>query len=338
MVDVNRPNSTDVTVRNPRGAVYVKGDADTDGSLRLIPDATLETEVEFQIRVSGTWIPASTINDNITLEGGVLKLKETTTPTADAGYGKIYTKAGNELFFQDVDGNEHLIHGDAFSNIWFHAPVVDTVEISTEATFTLVDSFENVGEQDDSGNVIGSATTNDLTIGANAAGKYKITFTNSISSSSASSEMVIAAGVTLNTPMDITEATNTTPIVVTIVDHGLLNGDMATIAGCTGNTGANGDFMVSDRTADTVTLLDLTGSDSVGNGVYDASSGAVTIKFPGNIVIHREVGFGALGVGSANGDTDLAAGDKINLYVANMDSTRDLLVSIVNMETFRVGD
>ena len=37
---------------------------------------------------------------------GVLNLIETTTPTANAGYGKIYTKNDNELYFQDGAGVE----------------------------------------------------------------------------------------------------------------------------------------------------------------------------------------------------------------------------------------
>jgi hypothetical protein len=40
---------------------------------------------------------------------GVLMLKETTTPTADTNYGKVYTKSDNKLYFQDGDGTEHEI-------------------------------------------------------------------------------------------------------------------------------------------------------------------------------------------------------------------------------------
>ena len=43
------------------------------------------------------------------LEGGSLILKEITTPTADANYGKIYTKSDNKIYFQDGDGTEHEI-------------------------------------------------------------------------------------------------------------------------------------------------------------------------------------------------------------------------------------
>ena len=290
-----------------------------DGSL-VLGEATKQTNAGF-LQIGGGWT-----------------FKETTAPTADAAYGKIWTQDNNELFYQSGDGNTHLLHGDAFSNMWFHAGSPDTVEIGTAALFTLIDSFENVGEEDDLGNAISNTTNNDTTIGAGGAGKYKITFHASISSETAASEMIIAIGITLNTPIDVTEATNATPIVVTSVAHGLKNGDMVTITGAIGNTNADGDWMVTAKADDTFTLVDIAGNDAVGNGVYTASSADVTIKYPGNILIHREVGFGALGVGGANADTNLAVSDKVKLYVANVTSTRDLLIAIVNMEIFRIGD
>lgn len=49
----------------------------------------------------------------VSIEDGLLTLKETTTPTADADYGKIYTKSDNELYFQDGAGVEHTVDVDA---------------------------------------------------------------------------------------------------------------------------------------------------------------------------------------------------------------------------------
>lgn len=46
---------------------------------------------------------------DLTLQRGVLCLKETTTPGADTGHGKIYTKFDNKLYFQDGAGYEHEI-------------------------------------------------------------------------------------------------------------------------------------------------------------------------------------------------------------------------------------
>ena len=51
-----------------------------------------------------------TVADTITITGaGTLGLHETTTPTALADYGKIYTKSDNELYFQDGGGTEHVV-------------------------------------------------------------------------------------------------------------------------------------------------------------------------------------------------------------------------------------
>ncbi len=49
------------------------------------------------------------INADLTLENGIINIKETTTPNADVDYGKIYTKNDNKLYFQDGDGVEHEI-------------------------------------------------------------------------------------------------------------------------------------------------------------------------------------------------------------------------------------
>lgn len=278
---------------------------------------------------------------SLKIEGAVY-LKEITTPTAISGYAAIYTKDVNELFFQDGSGAEHLLHGDSFSNLWFHTSglniVKDTVAISTANLFTLIDSFENIGEEDDLANAVSSTASDEITLGTNGAGKYKMTFHTSITSSGASSEMVIAMGITLATPLNITAATNATPIVITSAGHGLVNGDMITIAGATGNTGANGDWIVSGKTNDDITLIDLAGSNSVGNGAYNSGSGDIDILYPGNILMHRVVSQTNLGVGGANADKQLNAGDKVSLYVANIGATRDLEIAIVNMEIFRIGD
>ena len=49
-------------------------------------------------------------NADITLDAlGCLCMKEITTPTADADYGKVYTKNDNKLYFQDGAGTEHEV-------------------------------------------------------------------------------------------------------------------------------------------------------------------------------------------------------------------------------------
>ena len=89
---------------------------------------------------------------NTVIDSGVLFLSETTTPTAITNHGAIYTKNTNDLFFQDGAGNEHLLHGDSFSTIWFHGTSTVEVTISAIDTFTLIDSFAVVGNEDDLSN------------------------------------------------------------------------------------------------------------------------------------------------------------------------------------------
>ena len=77
-----------------------KGNAVGTNVALTIDDANLKVGI-------GTASPSA--NADLTLEGGVLNLKETTTPTADANYAKIYSKADNRLYWQDGAGTEHTI-------------------------------------------------------------------------------------------------------------------------------------------------------------------------------------------------------------------------------------
>lgn len=45
----------------------------------------------------------------LSIEAGLLTIKETTTPTADTNYGKVYFKSDNKMYCQTGDGNEHEI-------------------------------------------------------------------------------------------------------------------------------------------------------------------------------------------------------------------------------------
>ena len=76
----------------------VRMEGDTDANLFMLDASTDRIGI-------GTATP----NETLTVEGGVMSLKETTTPTATTNYGKIYTKTDNKLYFQDGAGTEHEI-------------------------------------------------------------------------------------------------------------------------------------------------------------------------------------------------------------------------------------
>ncbi|MEE9365882.1 MAG: hypothetical protein V3W44_04260 [Dehalococcoidales bacterium] len=318
----------------------------TGGNFSLTP-STADTDIT--ITFAGTtnsgvfkWMEDEDyfeFSDDLLLDTGIIYLQETTTPGAVANHAALYTKNTNSLFFQDGAGSEHLIHGDAFSSLWFHNTSAATVTIGSADTFVLIDAFNNVGDEDDEGNITGNTTTNEITLGTNAAGEYDIDFHASITSAAAPSEMIVVAGIEFGTGLTIATATNANPIVITVTaGHGMLDGDMITIAGCTGNTAADGDWHVTASDATTITLVDLSGANGVGNGAYNADSGAITLCYPGNILIHRAVSNTDLVGGGSKGTRSLVATDKVAMYTVNLSAARDLQVAQINFEIERVAD
>jgi len=71
----------------------------------------------------------------------------------------------------------------------------------------------------------------------------------------------------------VTGATNATPIVVTVSQHGLVNGDQVTISEVAGNTAANGTWAIANKTTDTFELVG-----SVGNGAYTSGGKCTRIS------------------------------------------------------------
>ncbi len=70
-----------------------------------------ELELALDAMFSGAFRVAGEleVDADITIDNGVLTVKETTTPTARTDYGKVYPKSDNKLYFQDGAGNEHEI-------------------------------------------------------------------------------------------------------------------------------------------------------------------------------------------------------------------------------------
>jgi hypothetical protein len=64
----------------------------------------------------------------------------------------------------------------------------------------------------------------------------------------------------------ITNATNASPIAVTSANHGLTTGTKVTISGVTGNTAANGSFIVTKVDVNTFTLNGSTGNSAYVSG------------------------------------------------------------------------
>ncbi len=72
---------------------------------------------------------------------------------------------------------------------------------------------------------------------------------------------------------NITNATNTAPIVITSAAHGFTNGQVVVVASVGGNTGANGTWTITDASANAFSL-----KGSEGNGAYTTGGTATLVE------------------------------------------------------------
>jgi hypothetical protein len=78
-----------------------------NGTMAAAP-ADQDLRINAKLCINGAKL-TNMVSGDAVLHGGSLILKEITTPTADADYGKVYTKSDNKLYFQDGGGTEHEI-------------------------------------------------------------------------------------------------------------------------------------------------------------------------------------------------------------------------------------
>ena len=94
------------------------------------------------------------------------------------------------------------------------------------------------------------------------------------------------AGLALQTSHAIASSTNSTPIVLnTSTPHGIVNGDAFRISGHNTNFNANGIWLASVISSGQVALLQLDGSNSVGNGVGGATGFLQSLAFGSSYAI-----------------------------------------------------
>ena len=69
----------------------------------------LQKELEEHFQAQQYFEGSVAIDGDLSLENGLLVMKETTLPTALADYGKVWTESDNTLHFQDGAGTEYTI-------------------------------------------------------------------------------------------------------------------------------------------------------------------------------------------------------------------------------------
>lgn len=122
-------------------AGYILTEADGTGTLRPLIIQTEGNTNQLYLDTSGRVGIGLTPTANmagLSVEAGLLTLKETTTPTADSGYGKIYTKSDDKLYFQDGSGTE--------KEIITPTKLTDTVNNEAKVIETFADLPDNAAK------------------------------------------------------------------------------------------------------------------------------------------------------------------------------------------------
>src|SRR5574344_739128 len=187
---------------------------------------------------NGTFTITKIGTDTFSLDGSVGNGTFTTNGTAiivPVGAGNLINKA-----YLDANAGALKISalGTVSSNITLATNTVTTADVSGAISITLPTTL-----------VAGNENT--------------VVF--DFTTTSSSSPTINQDATTVN----ITAASNATPIVITATAHGFNTGDKVYITGVGGNTAANGTWVVTRLTADTFSL-----NGSAGNGTY-TSGGTV---------------------------------------------------------------
>lgn len=161
------------------------GAADLDSAV-VINESGLDKDFRVEGNSNINLLYCDAGNDNISINAaavstnydlglfgdGVLCIKETSTPTADTNYGKVYCKNDNLAYFQDGAGTEHLLTPDGLEADGTAGRVLRisrlTVDNGTNAstlkcTLTSYWNGDTIAETD---NIAKGATTGDFTLNA----------------------------------------------------------------------------------------------------------------------------------------------------------------------------
>ena len=274
-------------------------------------------------------------DQDVSLESGILKQIETTTPSADAGYGKVYTKTDNRFYFQDGAGDEHRIVTSDYAGIFADDNAV-------EMTILLQDAYEPVMIFDSNMPEIisnGDFTNNNITIGAT--GDYEVNI--HLAAESAGTGKTIEVDVFQITASGdtITGATEAAPCVITATGHSLSDGNHVKISGVGGMTELNGQiYVVANAGANDFELNDEEGGniDSTGYTTYTTGGTAFLATIVEVAHTHRKFGAGAGDVGSMSGGgiETLTGGNALEVHMKNVTDATNMTTESIQLSIIRL--
>lgn len=262
-----------------------------------------------------------------------LLLRETTTPSAVANMGQLYTKSDNDWYWQDGDGIEHRVVPSDYAGIFVEGG--GATDIALQHGFELVQEFDTDMPELVSN---GDQANNKITVGATA--DYEVKVDGSVSQGAGASKEVqwfvfeVAAATSA-----ITSTTQDNPVAVNATGHGFTTSQKVKIAGVTTADELNERIFTVTRINDNqFTLQEDNGGNVSGAGFGVGSGGTAQLVTQLNEVhSHRELAAGGdVGAMCAGAIVSLTKDNAIELYVKNVDDTTDIIHESVRLWIKRV--
>ncbi len=253
--------------------------------------------------------------------------------TAGTGPTTITNAAGEIL-------SSALESKDSFSGLWQNT---GTTSAATHVTslneFSQITAFVNVGLQDAHFNAVGSAATNDVTLGVDGAGTYDVDLSISAIGTAVNKDYWFGIAHEPATEPVITSSTDATPIVVTAVAHDLQTGDGVIIAGHATNDALNASHLVTVTGVDTFSVQDLSGANVAGTGGGAGSGGTIThIVHGSSMKVRRFANSSDVGAATITGSEEAVATDKFIAVVGGISGSDNISIVSVNMRVCRISD
>ncbi len=176
---------------------------------------------------------------------------------------------------------------------------------------------------------------------AGANGDYQVFFNTSafsLGSPNITFEFIVFVSPSIG--ISISGATQTNPVTVTAVGHGLVNGDFAKIENVVGMTELNKRiFTVANVNGDDFDLQDDEGVsiNGTGFGVYASGGDSFKSQITPVHTIHTYKAGGDAENQSAQNEVPLLIRDRVELFIKNITNATDILINSGNLCMTRLG-
>ena len=310
---------------------------DTGNTWQLVDGSVVNTNVRLELNETGAFatggvaIQANMVLGDFLVGGGSLVLKEISAPTADTGYGKVYTTTADKLYFQDgANANHELAFADECYGEMYMYEATQGVTIETTDKYHAVFGFQtgtvngftfDAGREVDA-NISTEANPSASVLRITTSAAHNLTTGDIVSQGNMND--LLHDGITAVTVVDATnyDCDDINYVAGAGASAGVINEGSYLQA----SAGAAGDYIIS---------MSVSGQ-SVGTGKtfkWEMNKNATPLD---NIVVERKHGNTDIGSMASSGITTVAAGDRIFMSCKNTTDATDFTMEHANINIRRL--